>query len=53
MYKITKEDNEMGKEMYHEDDVFQTEKIDEKELKKYFEEQERLKKLKELEEMNK
>lgn len=52
MYKISKEDNEMGKEMYNEDDIFQTDKLDENEVKKYYEEMERLKKLRE-EEMNK
>jgi hypothetical protein len=49
MYKITKEDNELGKEMYNEDDVFQTEKLEDKEVVKYYEEMERLKKLRELE----
>ena len=52
MYKISKEDNELGKEMYNEDDVFQTEKLEDKEVVKYYEEMERLRKLRELE-MNK
>jgi|LauGreDrversion4_2_1035121.scaffolds.fasta_scaffold1933965_1 hypothetical protein len=49
MYKISKEDNELGKEMYNEDDVFQTEKLEDKEVVKYYEEMERLRKLRELE----
>ena len=47
MYKITKEENELAEELYDKDGVFQTEKMDEKEILKYYDEQERLRKLKE------
>lgn len=41
MYKVTKE--EMDESEYNEEWVFQTEKVDEKEMKKYQDEVERMK----------